>query len=158
MFLLTRCLRANICLILLWGIFSSSLNLVSHWTWNYKTEVVSALHKMGSLILILRINNFILYNYDHVSFSLLGWYGYDTKLCLMMRILFWSSGKCGESLYCHYSQVHSDPQLLYYLLDIYSTVITNFGQCGTRPDSQQQVLTTGGGQCGRYQGSSWESL
>ena len=32
------------------------------------------------------------------------------------------------------------------------------GWCGTRPDGQKQVLTTGGGHCGKYQGSSWGSL
>ena len=32
------------------------------------------------------------------------------------------------------------------------------GHCSARPDSKQRVSTTGGGQCGRYRGSSWGSL
>ena len=28
--------------------------------------------------------------------------GYDTKLCLIVTIQFWGSGKCGVSLHCHY--------------------------------------------------------
>ena len=37
--------------------------------------------------------------------SLLG-AGYDTKLHLMGKHLFWSFGQCGVLLHCHYSQVH----------------------------------------------------
>ena len=32
--------------------------------------------------------------------------GYNTKLCLLVRLSFWSSGKCGVLFHCHYSQVH----------------------------------------------------
>ena len=32
------------------------------------------------------------------------------------------------------------------------------GRCDARPDGQQQVSTTGGGQRGRYRGSSWWSF
>ena len=34
--------------------------------------------------------------------------GYDTKLHLMARLLFWISRNCGVFLHCHYSQVHPD--------------------------------------------------
>ena len=38
--------------------------------------------------------------------------GYDTKLHLIVRVLFGSFEECGVSLYCHYSQVYSDPEWL----------------------------------------------
>ena len=40
--------------------------------------------------------------------------GYDSKLHLMVRLYFWSSGECGVPFHCHYSQVYSD-LLCYYL-------------------------------------------
>ena len=40
---------------------------------------------------------------------------FDTKLHLMVKLQFQSSGECGVHLHCHYSQVHSDPEW-YYLL------------------------------------------
>ena len=41
--------------------------------------------------------------------------GYDTKIYLMIRLLFWSSGECEITLHCHYSQVHSDLEWWYLL-------------------------------------------
>ena len=35
---------------------------------------------------------------------------YNTKLYSLMRLQFWSSGESKQPLYCHYSQVHSDPE------------------------------------------------
>ena len=32
---------------------------------------------------------------------------YDTKLCTLVRLLFWSSEECGVTLYCNYFQVNS---------------------------------------------------
>ena len=44
--------------------------------------------------------------------------GYDTKVHLLVRLLFGSSGKCGLPLHCHYFQVHSD-LVWWYLLRLH---------------------------------------
>ena len=38
---------------------------------------------------------------------------YDTKLHLMVRLLFWRSGEYGVTLHCHYTQVHPNLEWLY---------------------------------------------
>ena len=37
--------------------------------------------------------------------------GYDTKLLLIVKLQFWSSGKWGVPIHRHYFQVHSNPEL-----------------------------------------------
>ena len=37
--------------------------------------------------------------------------GHNTKLHLVVRLQFWSSEQREVPIYCHHSQVHSDPKL-----------------------------------------------
>ena len=36
--------------------------------------------------------------------------GYDIKLHLIVRLHFWSVGKRGVAIHCHYSLVYSEPR------------------------------------------------
>ena len=78
-----------------------------------KTNSILLFLMAKSIILNTWQNCEIFYFYQHKYNSLTSWTflcsGYDTKLNLMVRLLFWRFGECRVPLHCYYSLVHSDP-------------------------------------------------